>query len=307
MLELADVMRARESLGRWVRRTPLARSPFLSGLCNGEVCLKLENRQVTNSFKIRGAFNRMLGLSARDRKRGIVTASAGNHGLAVAVAAEELKVKAKIVVPANAPKVKTSQIEKHNVELLRYGSIYDEAERRALDIATEDGLTYLSPYNDRLVVAGQGTVGLEILEDAPDLNSVIVPVGGGGLISGIAVTVRELRPHVQILGVQSEASPAMYESVRAGEIVDVETKESIADGLVGGIQKGAITFEIVQRSVDRLLLVKERSIREAIRILWEEEGQAVEGAGATAIAPILENPRMFERRKTVAVITGGNI
>jgi threonine dehydratase len=271
------------------------------------VYLKLENQQVTNSFKIRGALNRMLRLSPLERRRGVVTASAGNHGLAVAVVAKKLKIKAKIVVPQNAPNVKTSKIARHNVTLLRYGSIYDEAERHALDIATEEDSVYISPYNDRLVIAGQGTVGLEILENSRDMDSLIVPVGGGGLISGIAVAVKNLRPHVHILGVQSEASPTMYESLKAGEVVDVETRESIADGLFGGLQKGSITFEIIRNNVDRLVLVKERSIEEAIRLLWREEGQMVEGAGATAIAPIVETPQLFEGRTTVAVITGGNI
>ena len=307
MINLQDIRDARETIRNLVRRTPLVHSQFLSNFCDGEVYLKLENLQTTNSFKIRGALNKMLHLSAEEMKRGVVTASAGNHAQAVAIGAEKLKLSARIVIPRNTPKIKIDKIRKHNVELILHGDIYDEAEQKAIDLAKEDGLTYISPYNDRLVIAGQGTIGLEVHEDLPTVDTVIVPVGGGGLISGIGVAIKSIEPSVQIIGVQSEASPVMYESLKADKIVDVEMRESIADGLFGGIEKGSMTFGIVQEYVDDLLLVKEETIRKAIFLLWDKEKQVVEGAGAAAIAPIIESKGLFMGKEIVAVISGGNI
>lgn len=307
MISLQDIKDARETIGKLVKKTPLIHSKFLSNFCSGEVYLKLENLQVTNSFKIRGALNRMLRLNAEERKCGVITASAGNHAQAVAIGAEMLNLPAKIIVPKSTPKIKINKIKKHNIELILYGDIYDEAEQKAIELAKEEGLTYISPYNDKFVIAGQGTIGLEILEDLPSADTVIVPVGGGGLISGISIAVKSIKPSTLVIGVQSEASPVMYASLKAGRIVDVEMRESIADGLFGGIEKGSITFEIVQKYVDWLLLVKEETIRKAIYLLWNKEKQVVEGSGATAIASIIENKSLFTGKTVVAVITGGNI
>lgn len=307
MINLRDIKDARETIRNRVKRTSLVHSQFLSNFCDGEVYLKLENSQSTSSFKIRGALNKMLHLSAEEMERGIVTASAGNHAQAVAIGAEKLNLSAKIVIPRNTPKVKIDKIRKHNVELILHGDIYDEAEQKARELARKDGLTYISPYNDNLVIAGQGTIGLEILEDLHTVDTVIVPVGGGGLISGISIAIKSIEPSVRIIGVQSEASPVMYESLKAGRIVDAEMRESIADGLFGGIEKDSITFEIVQKYVDRLLLVKEKTIRKAIFLLWNKEKQVAEGAGAVAISLILENKDPFAGKTIVAVISGGNI
>jgi len=307
MISLQDIEGARETIKNLVKRTPLVRSRFLSDFCGGEVYLKLENLQTTSSFKIRGALNKMLHLSIKEMKQGVVTASAGNHGLAVAIGAEKLNLSVKIVVPKSTPKVKVDKIRKHNAELILHGDIYDEAEQKAIDLARRNGLTYVSPYNGRLVVAGQGTIGLEILEDLRVVDVVMVPVGGGGLISGISVAVKSIEPSVQIVGVQSEASPVMYESVKAGRIVAVEMRESIADGLFGGIEKDSITFGIVQEHVDDFLLVKEETIKKAIFLLWDKERQVVEGAGAVSVAPIMENKSLFAGKKVVAVVSGGNI
>lgn len=307
MINLRDIKDARETIRNLVKRTPLVHSQFLSNFCDGEVHLKLENLQTTSSFKIRGALNKMLHLSIEEMERGIVTASAGNHAQAVAIGAEKLNLSAKIVIPRNTPKVKIDKIRKRNVELILHGDIYDEAEQKARELARKDGLTYISPYNDNLVIAGQGTIGLKILEDLHTVDTVIVPVGGGGLISGISLAIKSIEPSVRIIGVQSEASPVMYESLKAGRIVDAEMRESIADGLFGGIEKDSITFEIVQKYVDRLLLVKEKTIRKAIFLLWNKEKQVAEGAGAVAISLILENKDPFAGKTIVAVISGGNI
>ena len=307
MVDLQDIRNAREAIGIFVKQTPLAHSHFFSNLCRGEVYLKLENLQVTNSFKIRGALNRMLHLSAEEKSRGIITASAGNHAQAVAFAAQKLNFSAKIVLPKNTPKIKIDKIKRYNVELILYGDIYDEAEEKAKELARKERLKYISPYNDELIIAGHGTIGLEILETLPNVDVVIVPVGGGGLISGISIAIKSIKPSVQIIGVQSEASPVMYESLKAGKIVDVEMRESIAEGLFGGIEKGSVTFNLAQKYVDDLLLVKEETIKKAIYLLWTREKQVVEGSGAAAIAPMIENKDLFAGKTTVAVITGGNI
>jgi threonine dehydratase len=307
MLSFEDVRIASKLIGNLVERTPLIYSQYFSRLCNGEVYLKLENRQITNSFKIRGALNKMLNLSPKQRKQGVVTASAGNHAQAVAIAAEKLRIPARIVVPRNTPKIKIERIKQYNVELQVVGEIYDEAEQTAIELAEKEGLIYISPYNDRFVIAGQGTIGLEILEDLGFLNTIVVPVGGGGLISGIALAVKSLKPEIEIVGAQSVASPVMYESMKAGKIISMEVEESIADGLHGGIESQSITFDIVQEYVDGILLVEEKTIKKAIYLLAEKENQIVEGAGATPIALLLEQGEKFKGKRVVAILSGGNI
>lgn len=269
--------------------------------------MKLENLQVTNSFKVRGVFNRMLHLSDSEKNRGIVTASAGNHAQAVAFAAEKLNFQAKIVVPRTTPRVKIDRIQGRGVELVLHGDIYDEAEQKAKELAEKEKLAYISPYNDEWIIAGHGTIGLEILEVLPSVDSVIVPIGGGGLISGVSIALKGVKPEVKIIGVQSEASPVMYESLKAGRIVDVEMRESIAEGLFGGIEKNSMTFGLVKKYVDNIVLVREETIRKAVYLLWDKERQVVEGSGAAAIAPIIEDKSIFKGKTTVAVITGGNI
>jgi threonine dehydratase len=302
-----EVLDAKATISESVNRTPLLYSKFFSEICGGEVYLKLENLQVTNSFKIRGALNKILHLTEEEKRLGIVTASAGNHAQAVAIAAEKLRLPVKIVVPKTTPKIKLNEIKKHQVELILHGDIYDEAEQFAIDLAKRDELTYVSAYNDRFIIAGQGTIGLEILEELPTVTLIIVPVGGGGLISGIGLAVKSTKPAVRIIGVQSEASPVMYESLRAGRLVDTELQESIADGLYGGVEKGSMTFEMIQRYVDDLWLVKEKTIRKAINLFWKEEKQVAEGSGAAPIAALLENGSGVTGQTVVAVISGGNI
>ncbi len=307
MIDRRDALEARKAIGDSIRRTPLVESEFLSRFCDASVHLKLENLQITNSFKIRGALNRILHLSEEEKRRGVITASAGNHAQAVAIATEKLDLPAKILVPRNTPQIKIDKIKKHQVELILYGDVYDEAEEKAIELARQEGLTYVSPYNDQFVIAGQGTIGLEILEDLPGVNTIIVPVGGGGLVSGIAVAVKSTNPSVEVVGVQSESSPVIYESLRAGRIVTCEMRESIAEGLHGGIEKGSMTFDIIRRHVDAVLLVREETIRKAVYLLWRQEKQVVEGAGAAAIAPILERRNLFKGKTIVAVLSGGNI
>lgn len=307
MVTLETIQKARKDIGALVKQTPLVRSDFLSRLSGASVFLKLENLQVTKSFKPRGAVNKLLHLTAEEEDRGIITASAGNHGQAVAYAAQKLGLPAKVVVPKTTPRVKVEGIRRFGAELVLSGESYDEAEKVAKSMARRDGCAYVSPYDDELIISGHGTVGLEIFEALPQVDVVVVPVGGGGLISGVSIAVKSLKPEVEIVGVQSEASPVMYESLRTGRIVEVTKAKTVAEGLSGGIEKGALTFEIARHCIDRMLLVKESTIRRAVYLLWVHDKQVVEGSGAATIAPILADSALFKGKTVVCLITGGNI
>jgi threonine dehydratase len=307
MLNLNDIREAQKALKPYITCTPLVHSVYLSRLSCGQVFLKLENQQITNSFKVRGAFYKLLNLTQKEERMGIITASAGNHGQAVAYAAQKLGLPAKIVVPTNTPHVKVEGIRKWGADLVLFGDCYDEAEAKAKELARKDGCAYVSPYDDELIIAGHGTIGLEIVEAMSNVEAIVVPVGGGGLISGISIAAKGLKSSVEIVGVQSEASPVMYESLKAGRIVEAPKTETIAEGLSGGIEKDALTFEIAKKYVDRMLLVKEATIRRAVYLLCKHEKLVVEGSGAAAIAPLLEDKALFRGRTVVCVITGGNI
>jgi len=298
----------REAQSR-IREYILENTPLigLEGLGNNSIYLKLENLQVTGSFKIRGAANKLIKLTSSRNPRGIVTASAGNHGQAVAMFALKLGMKVKIVAPENTPQVKVNKMRQFQQELVLHGAIYDEAEEHAKKLARAEGLEYVSPYNDRDAIAGQGTIGLEIANQLKDPSAVIVPVGGGGLISGVAIAIKTLGLGTEVIGVQSEASPSMYESFLAGRQIDTRVEDSIADGLSGNFEQGSITLELIQKFVDRIVLVREASIRKAIRFLWER-GQIVEGSGAAPVAALLENPYLIPAgRKGVLILSGANI
>jgi threonine dehydratase len=308
-----EILEAQSRIREFIlENTPLVRCENLPGDRNYDVYLKLENLQVTGSFKIRGAANKLLQLAASSKKsgstRGIITASAGNHGQAVALFALKLGVRAKVVTPETTPAVKINKIKQYQPELVLHGAIYDEAEEYAKELAKSEDLEYVSPYNDAEVIAGQGTIGLEILSQLKDPGTVIVPVGGGGLISGVAMAIKKLSPETEIIGVQSEASPSMYESFLAGRQIDTKVEDSIADGLSGNFEHGSITLDLIRKFVDRMVLVKEEFIRKAIRFLWEKQGQIVEGSGAVPVAALLENSSLIpDGRKGVALLSGANI
>lgn len=307
--DISDIKIAREIIRPFIKGTTLKYSNFLSSLCQGIVYLKLENTQLSHSFKIRGAFNKILHLTPEEKRKGIITCSSGNHGLATAIAAKKLNMSVKIVVPETTPRKKVDKIKEYSTELILYGD-YDKAEQKALELARKEVKTYISPYNDPDIIAGQGTIGLEILEEFPEVEKVLVPIGGGGLIAGIAIAIKSKNRSIEVIGVQSEASAVMYESLKAGKILkseEVKIQDSIADGLSGGIEEGSITFIITQKNVNEVFLVREESIKEAIRLLWEEDNQIVEGAGAVGTAVLLENKEQFRNQKTVIVISGGNI
>ncbi len=307
MIDPKEILHAKERIAPYIKKTPLVHSDYLSTLCKGEVYLKLENQQITNSFKIRGAFNRLLTLTDDEIKKGIITASSGNHAQAIGVSSEKLNISAKIIVPINTPKIKLEKIRKFKVELVLFGDDYDETELKALELVKKEKRTYVSAYNDKWIIAGQGTIVPEIYEEIPQVDSIIVPIGGGGLIAGIAIAMKDKDPKVKVIGIQTESCPTMFESINAGKIIDIEMFDSIADGVWGGIEKGSITFNIVRDFVDEILVVTEESIKIAVSILWKKEEILAEASGAFSIVPILNNPENYENKIVVCVVSGGNI
>jgi len=309
MVNVNDIQTAQQKIAPYINSTPLIRSNFLSQKCSGNIFLKLENLQVTNSFKPRGVMNRLLNLTEQEKNQGVITASAGNHGQAVAYGAQKLGFKAKIIVPTTTPNVKINGIKQFGAELVLFGATYPEAEKKAKELAQIESLLYISPYNDPLIVAGHGTAGIEVLNELPNVDMIVVPVGGGGLISGISIACKSLKPNIQVFGVQSTAAPVMFESLKAGKIIKAHRHEpkTIAEGLSGGIEAGSITFEIVQKYVDEVFLVREEQIRHAVYLLCEKEKQRVEGSGATSVALLLNNKELFENKTVALVLTGGNI
>ncbi len=309
MVTLQDIQKAQKAIAPYAKHTPLCRSEFLSQLCRANIYLKLDNLQPTHSFKVRGVMNKLLSLTVEEKTKGVVTASAGNHGQAVAFGAKELDFSAKVVVPTNTPKVKIEGIKRFGADLLLFGDNYPEAEVEAKRIAAEQSRLYISPYNDEKIVAGHGTAGLEILQDQPEIDIVVVPVGGGGLISGISIAIKSLKTNSEVIGVQSQAVPIMYESLKAGRIIPPHRHEptTVAEGLSGGIEKDSITFNIVQEYVDNVILVKEATIRKAVYLLCKNEGQVVEGSGVAGVAMLLENSNDFTGHSVALEVTGGNI
>ena len=307
MIDPKEIQLARERISPYIRKTPIFRSYYLSTLCGGDVYLKVESLQLTGSFKVRGAFNKLLNLTKEEIKKGIITVSSGNHAQAIGTSSEKLNISAKIIVPTNTPKNKLEKIRKYKVDLVLLGDNYDESEAKALELAEKEKRTWISPYNDELIVAGQGTIALEIYEELAKVDSILVPIGGGGLISGIAIAAKDVDSTTEVIGIQTEACPTMYESIKAGRIVDIDMFDSIADGVWGGIEKGSITFDITRDYVDEIIVVKEETIMKAISVIWKNEEFVTEASGAMAITPILDNPEKFKDKVVVCIISGGNI
>ncbi len=304
-LSLDDFHTAEGRIRSYVRKTPLAHNHSLSRRFDFPVYLKLENWQRTGAFKARGAFNKLLALSARQRQEGVLTASAGNHGLGVAHASALLQIPARIVVPENASRAKIRALESFKVELIKSGDDYDAAQQFAENLQNREGGTFVHAFSDLEIIAGQGTIALEIIEELPDVQTILVPIGGGGLISGIAAAAKALNPSVKIIGIQSEASPAMYKSLKAGRVVETPIEETIADGLAGRFVTD-LTLNLTKRYVDEVFLVSEESIKRAMKLILETEHMVIEGSAAVGIAALLENKCPLTGN-TVCVITGRNI
>lgn len=306
VVSLLDIEQARERIKDYIKLTPVRRSQYLSESIGGSVHLKLENAQVTGSFKVRGALNRLMTLDREQVTKGVITASTGNHGLGTAFAASQLGISAAVVFPTKASVVKLKKMLDAGVQVIQDVG-YADIETHARELAAERSLTYVSPYNDPMIIAGAGTSGLELTEQLDSIDSVVVPIGGGGLISGIAIAIKAASPDTEVIGVQSEVSPEVYESWKAGHWVDSKESDSLAQGLMGGVEPDSITLDIIQEKVDRVVLVKEKSILDAMRVLYEQEQLLVEGAGAASTALILEHGSEFAGKHVAAIVSGGNI
>lgn len=305
---LGDVYAARARIAGAVRRTPLIPSPWLGQFAGAPVYLKLETLQDTGSFKVRGAANKILGLTEGQRTRGVVTVSTGNHGRAVAHMAGHAGVKATVCVSNLVPENKRAAIRATGAELVVQGRSQDEAAEVAFELVETKGMTMVNPFDDPFVIAGQGTIGLEILEDLPDVSNLLVPVSGGGLIGGIALAVKTARPQCRVIGVSMENGAAMYQSIKAGRPVQIPDVDSLADSLQGGIfLDNAYTFRLVRELVDDLILVSEDDIAAAMAYAFDREHLVIEGGGAVGIAAILADKAGRLAGPTAMVLTGTNV
>jgi len=305
-INLADVVAARERLRGAVYYTPCAYSQMLSDLTGQQIYLKLENLQMTGAFKERGALNRIATLTPEQAARGVVAASAGNHAQGVAYHATKRGIRALIVMPLATPLVKVTAARGFGAEVVLYGANYDEACEEALRLCAAEGMTFIHPFDDPLVMAGQGTIGLELLEQVPHLEAVVVPIGGGGLIGGIACAIKESRPEVRVIGVQTARLPSMAEAVKQHHPVTIEPATTIADGIAVR-RAGDVTFPVIDKYVDEIVTVDEDEIASAILVLLEREKTLAEGAGATALAALLQKKTSLNGARTAVVIGGGNI
>lgn len=301
------ILGARERVAGTLQLTPLVPAPLLSRELGAEVRVKCESLQVTGSFKARGALNKMLQMSETDRRRGVICASAGNHAQALAWAAARTGAPALIVMPEPTPLVKVTETRRWSAEVVIHGQGFDDAVDRARQLERERGLTFVHAFDDEQVLAGQGTCGVELLEQFPDLDTVVVPIGGGGLISGIAMAVKGERPQARVYGVQTEAAPAIHRSFKTGQAVDAKPTASIAEGIA--VKKpGAVTLPIIRELVDDVVLVPEHCIEDGIFKLLETQKLLAEGAGAAAFAALLTRRLPdLAGRKVAVVLSGGNI
>lgn len=302
-----NVLRASKCIEGYVRKTILEYSPYLSrrGLAN--VYCKLENLQHTGSFKVRGAMNKLLSLPPETKNRGVVAASTGNHGAAVAYSADRLNAPGIVFVTENADTSKVEMIEQLGADVLRHGADCVETELHARRFATENDMIYLSPYNDAEVVAGQGTIAVELANQLDSIDVVFVSVGGGGLISGIAGYLKSIHPSVRVIGCSPENSQVMIESVKAGRILDLPSLPTLSDGTAGGVEQGAITFGLCRDLVDEFVTVTEEEIARSLRMFVETQHMLIEGAAAVAIASYLKLCDRFNGANVVIVICGANI
>lgn len=305
---MRDIYIARMQISSVTRKTPLIYSSVLSERAGSSVYLKLESLQETGSFKVRGATNKLLAMSEEEKAGGVIAFSTGNHGRAVAYVARQLGINAVICLSNRVPQYRVNAMKQLGAEVVRYGKSQDESYEHALSLQEKHGLTMISPFDDTFVIAGQGTIGLEILEDLPSVDTVIVPVSGGGLIAGIALTMKSADPNIHVLGISMECAPAMYRSLKAGKPVEVEEKDSLADALLGGIGlDNKYTFPMVRDYVDDLILVSEQEIAEGMFFALDNHRLVVEGAAAVGISALLFEKASGLGENVVVVLSGGNV
>lgn len=303
MLTLDKIYHAKFVLKQVARKTDLIAA---TRLCPGtDLYLKTENLQVTGSFKVRGAYYKISQLSAEERAKGVIACSAGNHAQGVALAATRMGIKSVVCMPDGAPIMKVESTKRLGAEVELVKGTYDDAHDRAVELQEQTGMTFIHPYDDELVIAGQGTIGLEILDQLPDVDAVIVPIGGGGLISGVALAIKELKPSCKVIGVQAGVVASMYASRKAGKVTTVKDAATLADG-IHVLTPGDLTFEMCQKYVDEIVTVSEDEIAAAILALLEVQKTVAEGAGATPVAAFMSG-KVDTSKKTVCVVSGGNV
>ena len=304
MLTLDRIYHAAYTLKDAVRKTDLILAPALSG--KNQIYLKTENLQMTGSFKLRGAYYKISQLSEEEKSRGIIACSAGNHAQGVALAAQKFGIPATICMPDGAPISKVEATRAYGAEICLVKDTYDDAYAKAVELQQEKGYTFIHPFDDPDVIAGQGTIGLEILDQLDDVDAIVIPIGGGGLISGVAAAVKQLRPQCKIYGVQAAGAPSMYESVKAGEKQALETVNTFADGIAVKVP-GDNTYELVSKYVDEVITVTEDEIAAAILTLMEKQKLVAEGAGAVPVAAVMFDKIPLKDKKVVCIVSGGNI
>jgi len=307
LLNIEKIYEAQKRIEDVVVNTPLAFAPYLSELSQGSIYLKKENLQVTGAFKIRGAYNKIASLTPQERSCGVIAASAGNHAQGVALSASKFQIKAIIVMPESTPLTKVNGVKHFGADVILHGSNYDEAYAFATEYAEKHSLTFVHPFEDEEVIAGQGTVALEILEKCSDLDAVVIPVGGGGLIAGMSAAIKAINPHVEVIGVSASGAPAFKKSYELKKAVDTTSVRTIADGIAVR-DTSAITLKYALESVDRIISVDDEEIASAILYLLEKQKLVVEGAGSVGVAALLHNKLGDVSGKKIAIVlSGGNM
>jgi threonine dehydratase len=307
MLKLDNIKQAQKNISKVISKTPFAYAPILSQMVGNEIYLKKENLQLTGAFKLRGAFNKIANLTADEKLNGVIAASAGNHAQGVAYSASYFDIPSTIVMPEATPMTKISGVKSYGGEVVLAGNNYDEAYEYAMKLASKLGKTFIHPFADYDVMAGQGSILLEMLEAQPDLEVIVVPIGGGGLISGIAVAAKNINPKIKIIGVTAMGAPAMFKSFKSGAIQDSIGVKTIADGIAVR-DTNQTTFDIIQKYVDDIVQVDDEEIANAILYLMEKQKIVVEGAGAVGVAALMHHKIKFSSPKKVGiVVSGGNI
>ena len=304
MLKLYDFMEARERLGTITVKTKLIHSSVFSDECGNDVYIKPENLQRTGSFKLRGAYNKIAKLTKEEKSHGVIASSAGNHAQGVALAAQRLGAKAVIVMPKHTPLIKVEATRKYGAEVVLAGEVYDEAYAKAVELQKEHGYTFVHPFDDEGVIEGQGTIALEVLEELPDADVILVPIGGGGLISGVAAAAKLKNPNIKIIGVEPEAAACMKASLAAGKVVSLTSVETVAEGTAVKTP-GELTFAFTKKYVDEIITVSEMEIMSALLSLIEKHKLIAEGAGVLSLAALQK--LSFKHKKVAAIVSGGNI
>jgi len=304
LLTLDSIYKASHVLKEVIRRTDLIKAPKIN--TDAEVYLKPENLQVTGSFKVRGAYYRISQLTAAEREKGVIACSAGNHAQGVALAATKAGIKSLICLPDGAPISKVEATKGYGADVCLVPGVYDDAYNKALQLRDEKGYTFIHPFDDENVIAGQGTIGLEILDDLPEVDAVVVPIGGGGLISGVAFAIKQLNPKIKVYGVQAAGAPSMFNSIHDNKIERLESVSTLADGIAVK-EPGKNTFELCRKYVDEIVTVSEDEISGAILALIEQQKLIAEGAGAVSVAAVMFNKVPVKGKKVVCVVSGGNI